>query len=312
MAMELGVFLPISGSATGPDTLTEAAQTAEAQGFDAVWTADRVVTPWKIETTYPYSESQQFIVPPEKPFLDSLTCLAFLAGVTKSIRLGVSVLVLPYRHPLYWTRVAASIERLSKARLIMGVGVGWMEEEFAALGAPFRERGRMTDEQLEALTMLWRDEHISYAGKYYQFADVAFYPKPIQQPRIPVWVGGEGAAAQRRTAQYGDAWFPYFVRTTPTELRTGVERVREQAATFGRDPDAIQLTCCRPIEVTSAPVAQDAEVLRGSPEQLIEELQGYRDAGVTHLALQFMVPRWPDRVEQIARFASEVLPYVKA
>ncbi len=199
--MELGVFLPISGSATGPDTLAEAAQTAEAQGFDAVWSADRVVTPWKIETTYPYSESQQFIVPPEKPFLDSLTCLAFLAGVTKTIRLGVSVLVLPYRHPLYWTRVAASIERLSKGRLIMGVGVGWMEEEFAALGVPFHERGRMTDEQLEALAMLWRDEHISYAGKHYQFADVAFYPKPIQQPRIPVWVGGEGAAAQRRTAQ---------------------------------------------------------------------------------------------------------------
>jgi probable F420-dependent oxidoreductase len=309
--MELGVFLPISGNATGPDTLAEAAQTAEAQGFAAVWSADRVVTPWKIETTYPYSESQQFIVPPEKPFLDSLTCLAFLAGVTKTIRLGVSVLVLPYRHPLYWTRVAASIERLSKGRLIMGVGVGWMEEEFAALGVPFRERGRMTDEQLVALAMLWRDEHISYSGKHYQFADVAFYPKPIQQPRIPVWVGGEGAAAQRRTAQYGDAWFPYFVRTTPAELHTGFERVREQAATFGRDPDAILLTCCRPIEVTSEPVAQDAEVLRGSPGQLVEALQGYRDAGVAHLALQFMVPRWPDRVEQIARFAAEVLPHMK-
>jgi probable F420-dependent oxidoreductase len=309
--MELGVFLPISGSATGPDTLAQAAQTAEAQGFAAVLSADRVVTPWKIETTYPYSESQQFIVPPEKPFLDSLTCLAFLAGVTRTIRLGVSVLVLPYRHPLYWTRVAASIERLSKGRLIMGVGVGWMEEEFAALDVPFRERGRMTDEQLQALAMLWRDEHITYKGRRYQFADVAFYPKPIQQPRIPVWVGGEGAAAQRRTAQYGDAWFPYFVRTTPADLRTGFERVREQAGTFGRDPDVIQLTCCRPIEVTSAPVTQDAEVLRGSPEQLVEALHSYRDAGVAHLALQFMVPRWPDRVEQIARFASEVLPHCK-
>ena len=169
----------------------------------------------------------------------------------------------------------------------------------------------MADEQLEALTMLWRDEHISYAGKHYQFADVAFYPKPIQQPRTPVWIGGEGAASQRRTAQYGDAWFPYFVRTTPTELRAGFERVREQAAALGRDPGAIQLTCCRPIEVTSDPAPQDAEVLRGSPEQLVEALQGYRDAGVAHLALQFMVPRWPDRVEQIALFASEVLPHVK-
>jgi len=309
--MDLGVFLPISGNATGPETLAEAARTAETQGFAAVWSADRVVTPWTIETTYPYSESQQFIVPPEKPFLDSLTCLAFLAGVTKTIRLGVSVLVLPYRHPLYWTRVAVSIERLSKGRLIMGVGVGWMEEEFDALGVPFHERGRMIDEQLEALTMLWRDEHISYTGKHYQFANVAFYPKPVQQPRIPIWVGGEGAAAQRRTARYGDAWFPYFVRTRPAELHAGFARVREQAVTFGRDPAAIQLTCCRPIEVTPEPVAQDPEILHGSPEQLVEALQAYRDAGVAHLALQFMAPRWPDRVEQIARFAAEVLPHLK-
>src|SRR5580765_4739116 len=131
--MDIGVFLPISGRATRPDTLMEAARTAEAQGHAAVWSADRVVTTWRIETPYPYSASGQFIVPPDRPFLDSMTVLAFLAGVTERIRLGISVLVLPYRHPLSWTRVAASIETLSRGRLIMGVGVGWMEEEFAAL-----------------------------------------------------------------------------------------------------------------------------------------------------------------------------------
>src|SRR6266568_3890603 len=109
--MKFGVFLPISGRATGPDTLMEAASSAEALGFDAVWSADRVVTPWQINTSYPYSENHEFIVPPDRPFLDSLTCLAFLAGCTEKITLGISVLVLPYRHPLYWTRVAASIER---------------------------------------------------------------------------------------------------------------------------------------------------------------------------------------------------------
>lgn len=307
--MQFGVFLPISGRASGPDTLMEAARSAEAQGFDAVWSADRVVTPWQIHTPYPYSENHEFIVPPDRPFLDSMTCLAFLAACTEKITLGISVLVLPYRHPLYWARVAVSIERLSKGRLIMGVGIGWMEEEFAALGIPFKERGRMVDEQLEIVSRLWSEEHISYQGRFYQIEDVAFYPKPIQQPRIPIWVGGEGAQAQRRAAKYGDAWFPYFVTITPGELQAGYANVSRLAAEAGRDPAQVRLTCCRPIEVTRDPVPQDDSTLRGTPEQLVEALQVYQQIGVDHLALQFMVPRWPERVEQIERFAREVMPH---
>jgi probable F420-dependent oxidoreductase len=287
----------------------EAAGSAEAQGFDAVWSADRVVTPWQISTFYPYSENHEFIVPPNRPFLDSFTCLAFLAGCTEKITLGISVLVLPYRHPLYWARVAASIERLSKGRLIMGIGVGWMEEEFAALGVPFQQRGKMTDEQLEIISKLWSEEHVSFNGKFYGFQDVAFYPKPIQQPRIPIWVGGEGLAAQRRAARYGDAWFPYYVTIPPKELRAGYDNVRRIATEFGRDPDEVKFTCCYQIEVTHEPVPQDETHLRGTPEQLVEALQVYREIGVEHLALQFMVPRWPERVEQIERFAREVMPH---
>jgi probable F420-dependent oxidoreductase len=309
--MKLGVFLPISGRATGPDTLMEAARSAEAQGFDAVWSADRVVTPWTIKTSYPYSENHEFIVPPDRPFLDSFTCLAFLAACTEKIMLGISVLVLPYRHPLYWTRVAVSIERLSRGRLIMGVGVGWMEEEFEALGVSFKDRGRMTDEQLQILSSLWTEEHISYNGQFYRFQDLAFYPKPVQQPRIPIWVGGEGSAAQRRTAKYGDAWFPYYVTITPAELRAGYENTLRLAAEAGRDPAQVKLTCCRGIEVTRESVPQDESRLRGSPEQLVEALRAYRDIGVEHLALQFTVPRWPDRLEQIERFAQEVMPHVR-
>jgi probable F420-dependent oxidoreductase len=310
-AMQFGVFLPISGRATGPDTLLEAAQSAERQGFDAIWSADRVVTPWQIHTPYPYSENHEFIVPPDRPFLDSLTCLAFLAGCTSKITLGISVLVLPYRHPLYWARVAVSIERLSSGRLIMGVGVGWMEEEFAALGVSFKDRGKMTDEQLQILQQLWSEEHASFSGQFYRFHDLAFYPKPLQQPRIPIWVGGEGASAQRRAARYGDAWFPYFVEVTPQALQAGYEQVQRGAADMGRQPEQILLACCRPIEVTREPVPQDAGHLRGSPEQLVEALLAYRAIGVSHLALQFMVPRWPERLEQIERFAQEVMPHLR-
>jgi probable F420-dependent oxidoreductase len=309
--MKFGVFLPISGRASGPDTLTEAAHSAEDLGFDAVWSADRVVTPWQITTPYPYSENHEFIVPPDRPFLDSLTCLAFLAGQTEKITLGISVLVLPYRHPLYWARVAVSIERLSRGRLIMGIGVGWMEEEFAAQGISFKDRGRMTDEQLEIISRLWTEEHASYNGQFYRFQDLAFYPKPIQQPRIPIWVGGEGINAQRRAAKYGDAWFPYFVEITPGELRAGYDSVLRMASEAGRDPGQVLLTCCQPIELTRQPVPQDERILRGTPEQLVEALKAYREIGVDHLALQFMAPRWPDRIEQIGRFAREVMLHLR-
>ncbi len=309
--MKFGVFLPISGRASGPDTLKEAACSAEDLGFDAIWSADRVVTPWQITTPYPYSENHEFIVPPDKPFLDSFTCLAFLAGCTEKITLGISVLVLPYRHPLYWTRVAVSIEQLARGRLIMGVGIGWMQEEFAALGIPFKDRGKMTDEQLEIISRLWTEEHISFNGQFYRFQDLAFYPKPIQQPRIPIWVGGEGIHAQRRTAKYGDAWFPYYIEITPAELRAGYDNVLRMASEAGRDPEQILFTCCRQVEVTRQPVPQDERYLRGTPEQLVEALSAYREIGVDHLALQFIVPRWPDRKEQIERFAREVMPHLR-
>lgn len=308
--MELGVFLPISGRAAGPEALSSAARQAEDLGFDAVWSADRVVTPWEIRTPYPYQEGNAFIVPPDRPFLDSMSCLAYLAGRTQRIRLGISVLVLPYRHPLYWTRIAATVDRLSEGRFILGVGSGWMEEEFAAQGLDFRSRGEATDEQLQVAQHLWRDEHVSFHGRHYDFEDVALYPKP-RGGSLPTWVGGEGRAARRRAGRYGDAWFPYFVRITPAELRELFEEVRSEAIAAGRDPDQVSLAACSAIDVTDEPKPQDPSQLRGSPEQLVEALGALRQAGVAHLALQFTAPRLPWRLEQIARFGTEVLPHLR-
>lgn len=306
--MKFGVFLPISGRAAGPATLMDAARSAETLGYDSVWTADRIVIPWEIKTHYPYSANQQFIVPPNRPFLEPLTCLAFLAGCTEKISLGMSVLVLPYRHPLYWAKVATTIDHLSKGRLILGIGVGWMVEEFEALGAPFKERGELSDEQMDILKLLWEKERPSFQGRYYRFGEIAFYPKPLQKPRIPIWVGGEGIRAQRRAASYGDAWFPYFVRITPRELAARFDNVRRWAAEAGRDPDRVRLACCLPIEISREPVPQEEDRLMGNPEQIVEALKGFREIGVEHIALQFMVPHWPERMEQIELFAREVLP----
>jgi len=309
--MKFGVFLPVSGRAASRKTLMQAAQQAEALGYDSVWAADRLVMPWKIATTYPYSKEATFIVPPDRPFFDTLTCLAFLAGCTEKIQLGMSVMVLPYRHPLHWAKIATTIDQLSTGRLILGVGVGWMEEEFAAMNAPFKERGQVSDEQLTLLKQLWSEEHITFHGKYYQVDDIAFNPKPYQKPRIPIWVGGEGKPAQRRAGQFGDAWFPYFVRVTPQELLRRFNNVREEAKKAGRNPDEIHFACCLPIELTPNNVAQEDDYLKGSIGQVTAAIQKFIDVGVIHIGLQFMIPHYPERQEQIERFAKEALPVLK-
>ena len=290
--------------------MAQAAVQAETLGFDSIWTADRIIIPWRIATVYPYSSDRQFIVPPDRPFLEPLTCLAFLAGQTRSIDLGMSVLVLPYRHPLYWAKVAVTIDRLSKGRLIMGIGVGWMEEEFNALGVPFDERGMIADEQLRILPELWAKERCAFAGRHYRFEDVAFVPKPVRGA-IPVWVGGEGRRAQRRAGEFGDAWFPYFVKISPRELSSRFTNVRRWAARAGRDPNLIELNCCLPIDLTENAAPHEEGSLVGNCDQIRSALQAYERAGLRHLALQFMVPHWPERMGQIELFAREVLPSLR-
>ncbi len=310
--MKYGVFLPVSGRAASRKTLMQAAQQAESLGYDSVWAADRLVMPWKIETAYPYSKESTFIVPPDRPFFDTLTCLAFLAGCTETIQLGMSVMVLPYRHPLHWAKIATTIDQLSTGRLIMGVGVGWMEEEFTAMNAPFKERGAVSDEQLTLLKQLWTEEHITFRGKYYNVDDIAFNPKPYQKPRVPIWVGGEGKYAQRRAGRYGDAWFPYFVRITPAELAARFDYVRKIAREAGRNPYFLALACCLPIELTSDDAKQEEDYLKGSIEQITERLRMFQRVGVTHIGLQFMIPHYPERQEQIERFAKEALPALRS
>ncbi|MFQ5554126.1 MAG: TIGR03619 family F420-dependent LLM class oxidoreductase [Acidimicrobiia bacterium] len=302
--MELGLFLPVSGRSASRGTLVEAARDAERLGFASIWAADRVVMPWSIETAYPYAEGTDFIVPPDRPFLECLSVLAFLAGVTDRIALGASVVVMNFRHPLHWLRQAASVDRLSEGRLILGVGIGWMEEEFAAMGAPFEARGAVGNEQLEIARLLLEEEHCSYQGEHYEFTDIAFHPK-AHGKRLPIWVGGEGAPARRRAGRYGDAWFPYFVRITPDELRRKHESVIAAAGAADRDAADIGLSCCLAVEITEEPVPQETDRLRGTPEQVGAALASFADLGVQHIALQFTDPRYPDRLRSIARFAAE-------
>ena len=285
----------------------DAAREAEALGFSTVWAADRIVIPWEITTPYAYSWSDSFIVPPEKPFLESLTVLAFLAGCTESLRLGVSVLVMPYRDPVSWAKVAATIDWLSNGRFVLGVGVGWMAEEFAALGREdlFSRRGQVGDEHLEILANLLAEDHCSFDGSDYAYRDIAFYPKGHDRARpMPVWCGGEGAPARRRAGRYGDAWFPYLTRVTPEALAADHEDVRRHAEAAGRDPDEVSLSCCLSVEVTEEDVPEEPDLARGSPDQLASRLAALEAVGVDHVALQFLVGRYPERLDQMRRLSA--------
>jgi probable F420-dependent oxidoreductase len=306
--MDFGVFLPVSGSASSRDGLQHAARRAEDLGFSTVWAADRIVIPWQIETPYAYNWTGSFFVPPEKPFLEPLTALAFLAGCTERVRLGISVLVLPYRNPVHWAKIVASVDWLSRGRFVLGVGVGWMREEFAALGADFERRGAVADEQLRLARALLTEDHCTFHGEFYDVEDVAFEPKGFDRNApIPIWVGGEGRAAQRRAGAFADAWFPYFPRVTPEDLAGRFQEVRSAAERAGRDAERIECNCCLSVEVTPEPVEQEPDLLRGSPEQVGERLERFRDAGVRHVGLQFLVGRFPERLEQMERLAEGAL-----
>jgi probable F420-dependent oxidoreductase len=236
--------------------------------------------------------------------------LAFLAGCTERLKLGVSVLVTPYRDPLYWAKIATSIDQLSQGRLILGLGVGWMLEEFKALGREclFKDRGRVADEQIAVLRNLLTEEHCSFKGEFYAYDDIAFQPKAYDPDNpLPIWIGGEAKPAQRRAGRDGDAWFPYFPRITPQELRTRYDLVRSTAEQAGRDPDEVRLNCCLPVEITDHEVEQEPDLLRGTAAQVGGALEGFRDIGVEHVGLQFLVGRYPQRVEQMRKLSQEVI-----
>ena len=165
----------------------------------------------------------------------------------------------------------------------------------------------MANEQLQIFDLLWKSDKPEFHGKYYDFPPLSVSPAPVQKPRFPIWTGGESEAAVKRAAKYADAWFSYHVKITAEELQRKYNIVKDVAKQIGR-ANPPTLTCCRPVDITDKPVPQNAEDLVGTPDQLIPALKKFKDIGVQHMALQFIVGRWPERKAKIERFAKEVLP----
>lgn len=235
--MKFGLIAANTGPFGRPENLVPLVQTAEAVGIESLWTAEHVVVPRGYAPSYPMSRDGRMPGPDDDPIPDPYVWLSFAAAVTKTIKLATGVLILPQRHPFYVAKESATLDVLSGGRHLLGVGVGWMEEEYRSLGVPFEERGAITDESIEALRSLWAEGPSSHAGKRYRWSEVESNPKPVNG-RVPIVIGGHTKASARRAARLGDGFFPARADKLPAcraELVAECDRI-------GRDPGEIEIT----------------------------------------------------------------------
>ena len=297
--MKFGIILPI-WRLTVQDALRLTEQ-AEEMGWDAVLIPDHVVA--MPATVQNYGPS----------WPDPCSLLAYLAGRTSRIRLGTSVIVLPYRHPLAEAKAVATVDQVSGGRFICGVGVGWDEDEFKALGVPFKERGQMADEYIRLMKAAWTSETVDFSGRYFNLANVGFAPRPVQQPHPPIWVGAAPSAITRpplrRTIALGDAWHPLGL--SRSDLQAGVTLLREEAAKAGRSP-APQFCPRNLLNLSDRAKGHERALFEGSPEEVAADVRYMQCLGADYVNFDlYACTEVPSMVRMILHFAQEVRPAVE-
>ena len=312
--MKYGFYLPSGGPAAQPDNLAIIARQGDKLGFFCMVMPDHVVQPRVVESQYPYSitgDIQQAHSTASDERLEQITTLAYLAGITEQIKLVTSVMIIPYRNPILTAKMLSTLDMLSKGRLILGAGVGWMEEEFELLNAePFAERGAVTNEYLRAFIELWTNDDPTFEGKYVNFSNITFLPKPVQKPYPPIWIGGQSKPAIRRAAQIGDAWHPVgaipAAPLEPEELAENLVLLHDYAEKAGRDPSKIQVSVKAPLYDANS----SGDIRRrfsGSADEVRQDVQTYADVGVTHLIFDFRTADPNQTEDRMARFSEEVM-----
>lgn len=242
--MKFGIMFSNAGPFGLPEHATNLARTAEEVGVESLWTVEHVAVPVGYESPYPYSASGKMPGPESSPIPDPLIWLSYVAGITRRIRLATGILILPQRHPVYVAKELASLDQLSGGRAILGIGIGWLREEFQALGIPFKERVGRTEESVAALRSLWKEGAEPFDGRYFQWNALESNPKPVQAGGVPIVVGGHVEAAARRAARIGDGFFP--ARGDEQTLPALFDAIRDECKKIGRDPSEIELTAGAP------------------------------------------------------------------
>jgi probable F420-dependent oxidoreductase len=303
--------LPTRGRTATPEALGTLVARGEALGFSSVMIADHVVFPTTVESKYPYTADGRF--PGQGDALEQLALMAFIAAKTSRLRLVSSVMILPYRNPVFTAKALATIDVLSHGRVTAGVGVGWLREEFQALGAAaFERRGAVSDEYLKIFKLLWTTSPASFAGEFYRFTDVQCLPHPVQKPHPPIWIGGHSHAALRRVARLGDGWHPVganpAVPLRPAELRTLLDELARLTEAEGRDPGALTISYKAPVYDVGRPVApgEDRRPFTGSGEQILDDVETFARLGVSELIFDFRSETLGESVERMERFAKSL------
>ena len=244
--MKFGLMFANTGPYVTPEGARVVASAAEASGFESIWTVEHVVVPSGYESAYPYSRSGKMPGPDDMPIPDPLIWLTYVAACTSTIKLATGILIVPQRNPLVTAKEVATLDLLSGGRTILGVGAGWLEEEFDALGVPFAGRGKRLDEYVGAMRAAWTQDKASYSGTTTSFTDVVVRPQPVQGS-VPIVVGGHSEVAARRAGRLGDGFFP----GTSSDLGTILDVMRKAAVDAGRDPDEIEVTAGGALDVDS-------------------------------------------------------------
>jgi probable F420-dependent oxidoreductase len=315
--MEIGFNLPNSGPLSAVATMGRLATEGEAMGFDYLTVTDHVVLPDTKVPGYPYSESGEFYEEAPIERHEQLMGMAWIAAKTTRIRLVAAVLVVPHRPAVLAAKMLSTLDVLSGGRLVVGIGAGWLKTEFdAVVTTPFPERGKVTDEYIDAFRVLWTEASPRFAGKYVNFDGIVLEPKPVQRPHPPIWVGGEGPAALRRTARIGNAWYPigsnnqHLLDTLP-RLKAGIDRLQQATKAAGRASGDVGVAFrVKRYGAAVPPKASDGErrLFSGSDADVATDLRMLRDLGVGHIDIDFGGRSGADAVlAEMRRFRKAVI-----
>lgn len=287
--MRFGVHLVASGKMIEGEKIARVARRAEELGYDSLWVSDHIIFPAELRSAYPYSPDGKLPLDPTNPLLEPFTVLTYAAAVTKTVKLGTSVAIVPYRDPLVTAKIVSSLDVLSNGRFIFGVGVGWLDEEFRALRLNLRDRAAQTKEALSVMKACWTQDDPEFHGKFFDFAGIKFAPKPRQTPHPPIWFGGNSLPALKRAVEQGDGW--HSVWMTPEEVANTAKTLRDLCAKAGKDFAKFPLT----INVNhKVPLT-------------VENVKKYEAAGISMM----FIPRYfnsdvDDMITNMETFAKEV------
>lgn len=278
--MQIGFSLPNIGPIGTAEAVTKVAQRAEALGYHSLWTIERLLYPLNLQRPYPGTPDGSL---PEiyKHSLDPLEALTFVAGQTKKIKLGTSVLDMPYYNPVMLARRLSTLDFLSNGRLLVGLGLGWSKDEMDATGADMTKRGALADEFLQVLKTIWTTNPVEFRGKFYNIPKSYINPKPVQKPHPPIYLGAFVPAALKRLANEADGWNPVFL---PIPVMAQMfESIKQMAKQAGRDPSAMIMVVHAILELTDKPLGKDRPIFSGSFDQITEDVLGCANIGVSEI-----------------------------